>query len=163
MKMSFPMRVKTFVLFFFLLSWISVRANGIVTVLFYTSDGQQIGYSFDDMPKYVFKDNNTSLYLTTKKTSVTYKVENLRKFTFSQEPTGIEKARVSTETAKSADGILTLAGYAAGTPVRVYDSGGKMVATAETSAQGMARLSLRQLPKGVYLVKADKVSLKILR
>lgn len=157
------MRLKSFVLFFFLLSWINIHAQGIVTVLFYTNEGQQIAYSFDDMPKYVFKDNNTSLYLTTKKTSVTYSVENLKKFTFSQVPSGIDKAKNSTEVAQSVDGILIFSGYAAGSSIFVCDGSGKIVATAKASAQGAATLSLQRLPKGVYLVKAGKMSMKILR
>ena len=78
----------------------------------------------------------------------------VRRATFDQTiPTGIEKPG---ETIFRVNKELSLEGVAPGTPVRVYDAGGKL------RQMGTARLtSLQSLPAGIYIIQVNNTSFKI--
>lgn len=134
----------------------------IITVVFYTNDGQKIGYSISEKPVCKYTDNNSRLLVTTTSTEVEYEVENLQKFVFSDELVNkIEGARAKQGKLDNKDGILTFEGNKKGIVVAAYTPDGVLVAKTSTNSAGKAQLSLQNQPKGVYIVKAGKASLKI--
>lgn len=78
--------------------------------------------------------------------------------------TGIRE--VSVDTPNSAEPTLAfrnaeVSGLRAGSRVEVFAANGTRVASATATADGKAQLSLRNLPQGVYILKAGNKSLKI--
>ena len=69
-----------------------------------------------------------------------------------EKPDGVEAAKAEAMV-RYADGVVTAEGQA----IRVYDVGGAMV------ARGFGSVSLRSVPKGIYLVKAGGALYKFLR
>jgi hypothetical protein len=57
------------------------------------------------------------------------------------------------------DGPITLKGIKPGTPVRVYDMNGRLCMT--TTAGRKTRMQLDGLKRGIYVLRAGDVSIKI--
>ncbi len=134
----------------------------IITVVFYTNDGQKIGYSISEKPVCKYTENNTRLLVTTTSTEMEYEVENLQKFVFSDEIINkIDEAPKKQGKLDNKGGILTFEGNKKGVILAVYTPDGVLVAKTSTDSAGKAQLSLQNQPKGVYIVKAGKTSLKI--
>ncbi len=155
------MNLRTLFLAFVLATAFFAKAE-IITVVFYTNDGQKIGYSISEKPVCKYTDNNTRLLVTTTSTEVEYEVENLQKFVFSDELVNkIDEAQTKQGKLDNKDGILTFEGNKKGVIVAVYTPDGGLVAKTSTNSAGKAQLSLQNQPKGVYIVKAGKASMKI--
>ena len=58
---------------------------------------------------------------------------------------------------------LVVTGLKVGTNVDIYDLSGKLVRHLESRRNGSYRLSLSDLSKGVYVVKVNQTTLKILK
>lgn len=155
------MNLRTLFLAFVLATAFFAKAE-IITVVFYTNDGQKIGYSISEKPVCKYTDNNTRLLVTTTSTEVEYEVENLQKFVFSDELVNkIDEAQTKQGKLDNKGGILTFDGNKKGVIVAVYTPDGGLVAKTSTNSAGKAQLSLQNQPKGVYIVKAGKASMKI--
>ena len=61
------------------------------------------------------------------------------------------------------DGTLVISQLRAGAGVGVYGMDGKLVQQLKARHAGTYRLSLSSLPKGVYIVKADNITYKIMK
>ena len=102
------------------------------------------------------------MLVTTTSTEVEYEVENLQKFVFSDELVNkIDEAQTKQGKLDNKGGILTFEGNKKGVIVAVYTPDGGLVAKTSTNSAGKAQLSLQNQPKGVYIVKAGKASMKI--
>ena len=61
------------------------------------------------------------------------------------------------------DGLLVLSGLKSGTSAQVFSTDGRMVQTLTANHNGTFRLSLSSLPTGVYVVKVNDTTYKILK
>lgn len=141
-------------------------AGEIVSVIFYQRDGTQVSYALDESPTLTFRANGRYLILRTATETVLYQVQKLEKFVFSDDPTGIRTAgaeSVRTGQGKIAPrtGQIYLSGFKPQTPVRVTDCSGHLLLSITTADDGTALLSLSSLGKGVYIVSAGSVWLKV--
>ena len=133
----------------------------IITVMFYTVDGRKIGYTISEKPVCKYTDNNTRLLVATASDKVDYDVADLQKFVFTGEVVKVENAKAAQGSFSNKSGLLSFEGYKAGTSVAVYSADGVLVEKAVANTAGQAKLSLQNRPKGVYIVKAGKTSIKI--
>ncbi len=155
------MKLRTLFLALFLATAFLAKAE-IITVVFYTNDGQKIGYSISEKPVCKYTENNTRLLVTTTSTEMEYEVANLQKFVFSDELINkIAGAQMQQGRLQTQSGVLTFEGYKKGVVCAVYTPDGVLVAKTATDNVGKAQLSLQNQPKGVYIVKAGKTSMKI--
>ncbi len=134
------------------------------TLVVLTKDGAKTEFLLGDKPKVLFEGKN--LRITSTKADVTYALADILRFTYTNtNPTGInEIAEMDDPTEVSyQDGTLVLSQLKEGAVVGVYSLEGKLVQQLRAGHRGTYRLSLSSLPKGVYIVKADTITYKIMK
>ena len=134
------------------------------TLVVLTKDGAKTEFLLGDKPKVLFEGKN--LRITSTKADVTYALADILRFTYTNtNPTGInELAEMDDPTEVSyQDGTLVLSQLKEGAVVGVYSLDGKLVQQLRAGHRGTYRLNLSSLPKGVYIVKADTITYKIMK
>ena len=123
------------------------------------SDGQVLTISLADEPRTTYSDGN--LIITSSKSSVTFPLEKVRRYTYESAASGIDESK-TVRAAFSRDGeTLTLAGLKPGTAIYLYNVAGQLLRTIDSGTQPKVAVSVSNLPVGVYVVKANDVTYKI--
>lgn len=136
-----------------------VKGNTLVVT---TKDGVKTTYLLSEKPQVRFEGKDLRVVST--KADVTYKISDILRFTYVRySSTGIDEITDDPAGVDYRDGELVISGIKAGAAVGVYAADGKMVRQLTVQHAGTFRLSLSQLPQGVYVVKADNVSYKIMK
>ena len=125
-----------------ILSSLRISAEGDILTI-WPKEGKAVEYAFSERPRVVYVGN--VLRLTTKKTQVDFPVSNLHKFTFD----GIGAETVM-ESIRSQD---------TESPTHVYTADGKLMKTIHAGNS----LSLDGFQRGVYIVKQNKITYKIIK
>lgn len=129
-----------------------------------TVDGQTINYKFADKPVATFE--NEDLVLTLESTErVTYPMEQIAKLTFASDTDGIESV---TTPGSSLDVTVTstfiaIQGLNPGEEVRLFDLNGRLIAAAQSDADGAVEIAVEGLEKGVYVVATPRHSFKFIK
>lgn len=106
----------------------------------------------------------TELKILANNADVSIPLTDVVRYTFQKRSTtGIDEADSNREAIDYNDGVLTLSGLKAGTAVRLFAIDGKLIQTHTVLHDGTYRHSLSTLQKGVYIVKANHTSYKILK
>ena len=124
-------------------------------------DDTKQGFLFTDKP--VITYTAESLVMTTEKATAEFPFADVKRLSFDGDITVVSVAEAKTDSrliSVTADGA-ELSGFEAGTAVLVYDVMGHLVATCKTAADGALSISLAGYPTGVYIIKAEKSTLKI--
>lgn len=135
----------------------SVMADDMILQI-WQSDGKVVNIDLNEQPVTRYADGN--LIVTTTKTTITYPLENVAKYTY-----------VSAEGIQSLEGMkskfsqdgetLTFSGLTQGTEIAVYATSGKILRKTKVGPQSKTTISVSDFPKGVYLVKVNTVTYKI--
>ena len=122
------------------------------------SDGKVVNIDLNEQPVTRYADGN--LIITTTKTTITYPLEKVAKYTYVSAE-GIESIN-GMRSKFSQDGeTLTFSGLAQGTEISVYATSGKILRKTKASSHAKTTVSVSDLPPGVYLVKVNSVTYKI--
>ena len=130
-------------------------------LIVWRSETQKDYYLLTEKPKITM--SNGDFILTTTNTTVTYKFEDVMKFTLSESSaTAIEDVKAVSEPSveRQSDRVI-FTGCAPKSAVRIYSIGGQLVDTQWADENGRAEVSISGLTAGVYVVKADNVTIKI--
>lgn len=135
------------------------------TVIIHQKEGQNCGFGFDEKPVITYTD--THLVLKTINTEVQFLLASLNNITFSDSEveTAVHPIQDSDKSPE-----MTLDNYEVGitgakpkTAVSIIDCDGKTMNTFQTDANGSITFSIDKLPQGVYIIKADNLTCKILK
>ena len=127
-----------------------------------TKDHVKTAYMLADKTQVRFA--GTNLRVVSTKADVTYQLSDILRFTYeTRSTTGISELRTTQAEVDYMDGQLVISGIKAGGSVNVYSLEGKLVKQLTAQRSGTYRLSLASLSKGVYIVKADNVTYKIMK
>lgn len=127
-----------------------------------TKDHVLTTYMLADKPEVSFKE--TDMHVVSAKGDVTYKLSDVLRFTYKKlDPSGISEQRSDQASIDYDGGVLIVSGIKAGCSVGVYTMDGKPVQQLNATRTGTYRISLSSLPQGVYLVKADNITYKIMK
>ena len=124
--------------------------------------GGTVGYALASKPKVTLSGNVFTV--TTTDGAATYQHSEVEKFTLNVVSTAISQpiAEAAGEPQIIRQvGQLTFTGCKANEPVCIYSIDGKLMLTAQTDANGYAEVQTSPLPKGIYVVKSDSVTIKI--
>ena len=136
---------------------LSVMADDMLLQI-WQSDGKVVNIDLNEQPVTTYSDGN--LIITTTKTTITYPLEKVVKYTYVSAE-GIESIDAM-NTKFSQDGeTLTFSGLSQGTEIAVYASSGQMMHKTNAGPQAKTTVSVSDLPPGVYLVKVNSVTYKI--
>lgn len=154
------MRKLLFVLFAALFSVPMFSQN---TLTIHQKSGVQISFGFDDKPVITYTDND--LVLKTTKTVVQYPLESLLKLTFNDAETAVKPVlKEGKKPALVLDSYaVNISGAKSGVEVTVFSADGKSVNSYKTSPDGNVSFSIADLTEGVYIIKSENLSVKILK
>ena len=154
------MKTKVPLLLLVLLTFLQ-NATAINGLWLEKKDGTLVGYVFDQGLNIGY--NLNSVVMTTYYATVEYPFDDIKRIYFEDEVT--EVASVSSTERQSQISLATdgvcLTGFAPSTPVWVYDASGRVVVRSAINADGSLLVNVRQLPKGVYILKAERSVIKI--
>ena len=135
--------------------------NNSACLVVWRSETQKDYYVLTEKPKITM--SNGDFILTTTNTTVTYKFEDVLKFTLEDNSTtAIESVQAVAEpnVERQSDRVI-FTGCAPKSAIRIYSIGGQIMDTQWTDDNGRAEVSISGLTTGVYVVKADNVTIKI--
>ena len=128
---------------------------------FYVEDSQGVlvGYVFMDQPVWTFEGDN--LVISTVGGTVQYPMSDVAKVFFGDvTPTGLLELDVDEMIRVIPDGV-ELTGFAANTIVTVCNLQGQLLGAYRTSQSGSLTISLADREQGIYLIHANKSTIKI--
>lgn len=136
----------------------AVKADDMVLRV-WQADGKVMNIKLSEEPVTTYADGK--LIITTTRTTVTFPLEQVVKYTYSDGTDGISSpAAMSSEV--SADGeTITFKGLKPGTAVSLYTVAGQLVSTVTSNGPAKTVVSVSQLPVGVYVVKTNGITYKI--
>ena len=125
-----------------------------------TTSGERTCYLFEDNPVLTFEGDN--LVVTCLGDAVIYRMSDLDRMQFVEEQptTRITEVR-NTELVRFVRDGVELSGFAANTTVTIYNLQGQLVGTHSTDGSGSLNISLADREQGIYIIKANKSTLKI--
>lgn len=133
------------------------------------NDGSRYAYALGEHPVVTY--SNGELLLTTQQQQVAYTATDVNKFTFSpsditsegQQPptTGISTPQQPQLGIHNGD--IHFSGSRAGSPINVYTLDGKLLHTTTTDDAGNATISIASHPAGVYIIKTETITHKIIK
>lgn len=131
-------------------------------------DGRHDRYAFADHPIVKHKDN--LLFITSKTGEIHYNAEDVHRITFSDDatlyPTGIEdinEPHLSEGKLHQQADKVRLSGLRPGSKLHIYATDGKLYAIHHATPEGVITISLNKLPKGMFLLKTESITYKIIR
>ena len=128
---------------------------------FYVEDSQGVlvGYVFMDQPVWTFEGDN--LVISTVGGTVQYPMSDVAKVFFRDvTPTGLLELDVDEMIRVIPDGV-ELTGFAANTVVTIHNLQGQQLGAYRTSQSGSLTISLADREQGIYLIHANKSTIKI--
>lgn len=150
--------MKNYLLLLFL-SLVSIVAKADDQVLqIWQSDGKVMTIKLSEEPKTSYVDGN--LVIKTTKTTITFPLEEVRKFTYADgEDIG---THIAMRSEVSADGeTLTFKDLKSNTSIYLYNAAGQLLRTIKSDKTNKATVSVSRFPIGVYIVKVNGITYKI--
>lgn len=136
----------------------AIKADDMVLQV-WLADGQTMSINLNEEPRTTYSDGN--LVIMTTKTTVTFPLEKVKKFTYRDASNGISQPNV-VKAAFSADGeTLSFSDLKSGTTILLYNVAGQLLRSVTPDFGNRAVVSVSQLPTGVYVVKMNDATYKI--
>ena len=125
-----------------------------------SSNGSENAFFLKDKPKVTFE--GTSLKVSAATGDVSFALADVMRFTYAKKSTSGISEQVENPTGVSFEGdVLVISQLKANTTASIYALDGKLIRQLKPQRAGTYRISLSELPSGLYLVKADNVTYKI--
>ena len=126
------------------------------------NDGSVLSIPFSERP--VLTCQGTDLLLTTTKMEMELPQGSVKEFTLEKkdEVTGVEENLLQGEMQRQGDHFL-FSNCKEGSVVQVFDRSGRLVVARTVDANGQCRVSLDGQPNGIYIVKSESITCKILK
>lgn len=141
-------------------SCLSMQADQLETLIVKLKDGSETAFFLKDKPQVKFE--GTNLKVTSSVTDATFALADVLRFTYAKkDPSGINETVIDPTAVEFKDGVLVISQLKADATVDVYALDGKLICQLKARHAGTYRLSLSELPSGLYLVKADNITYKI--
>ena len=130
-----------------------------------TRGGGETTFLLVDKPEATFE--GTKLRVHSEKADVSFDISDVLRFLYTKRSVvGIDDVEADydpTAVDYQQDGMLVISQLKAGAFVGIYAMDGKLVKQLNANHTGTYRLSLSSLPRGVYIVKADNITYKIMK
>lgn len=141
---------------------IGMLADSQNTLVVKLKNGAETAFFLKDQPNVTFE--GTNLKIVSQKETVTFALSDVLRFTYvKKDPSGIDETVVDPTEVSFEGGVLVISQLKQGASVDIYSLDGKLLRQLTAHHSGTYRLNLSELPKGVYLVKADNVTYKIMK
>ena len=128
------------------------------------NDTKKHSYSLEDNP--VISFNNDILVIKTDKIELSYQISDIAKYYFTKEDTGISSVNGDVNNIHfnyTNTDFLLIEGIASEDNVNVYEINGRTCHVDIVRNSNCITIELKTLPKGIYLVKVNNHSFKLIR
>lgn len=137
----------------------TANADNYVLQIWQTS-GQVQSIDLSEQPVTTFSDGN--LVVTTSKATISLPMENVKKYTYSLVPTGIEDVKAEHVAISQNGESITFFGLKSGAEISVYNASGVQMKQLKVT-HDTETVTVSDLQVGVYAVKANGVTYKIMK
>ena len=134
-------------------------ADNPVTLVVLTRDNAQHMFVLADKPEVTFEGLN--LVVTCVNSTTTFALPDVIRFTYLNATDAVEELKADETQVNFRDGMIVIDQLKANAVVAVYSVDGRLVKRLTAREGGSYSLDLSELPTGVYIVKADRVTYKI--
>ncbi len=122
-------------------------------------DGQVMSFNLKEEPKTTYSEGK--LIITTTKTKISYPLEQVHRFTYSDGTNGIMSTYSMKVTLSDNGEVLTFDGLRPQTSITLYNIAGQLLSITNSDSSPQVKVSVSDLPTGVYIIKVNGVSYKI--
>jgi len=149
------------ILLSFLTFMLCIGVNAEVLNVWKTN-GDRVSYDFSKKPEITYSDG--LLFVTTTMGTDSYSPDELSKFTFEEGVAdGIQNAQLPGTHLLVNEKAFVVSGLEAGVTVQLIDAAGRKVVAVKASANGVATIPVKRVPKGVNIIKAGSSTYKIMK
>lgn len=153
---------KTLLSIALLLVSLAAGADTVTSLVVLMKNGNTSTFELATKPQVTF--DATNLMIHSEKEDVSIPLTDIVRYWFKiSDASGITEKDVDKSAIDYKGGTLVLSGLKAGTEVHVYAADGREVQAMTARHDGTFRLSLSQLPTGVYIVKMNSTTYKIMK
>lgn len=133
----------------------------VTSLILLLKDGTTQTYELAEQP--VITVVGAELKIVANHADVSIPLSDVVRYTFQKRTTGIDEVDTNQEVIDYKDGVLTLSGLEASTPISLYTIDGRLLQAHTVADDGTYRQSLASLRQGVYVVKVNHKSYKIMK
>lgn len=133
----------------------------VTSLILLLKDGTTQTYELAEQP--VITVVGTELKIVANHADVSIPLSDVVRYTFQKRTTGIDEVDTNQKVIDYKDGVLTLSGLEVGTPISLYTIDGRLLQAHTVADDGTYRQSLASLRQGVYVVKVNHKSYKIMK
>ena len=133
----------------------------VTSLILLLKDGTTQTYELAEQP--VITVVGAELKIVANHADVSIPLSDVMRYTFQKRTTGIDEVDTNQEVIDYKDGVLTLSGLEASTPISLYTIDGRLLQAHTVADDGTYRQSLASLRQGVYVVKVNHKSYKIMK
>lgn len=129
-----------------------------------TNNSKKHSYSLEDNP--VISFNNDILVIKTDKIELSYQISDIAKYYFTKEDTGISSINGDANNIHinyTNNDFILIEGIANEDNVNIYEINGRTCHVDIVRNSNSITIELKNLPKGIYLVKVNNHSFKLIR
>ena len=145
-----------------LIAALAIHADTVTSLVIQLKDGSTSRFELATKPQVTIDGTNFKLH--SDKTDAQIELSTIQRYWFeTHDASGITEQGQDQSAIAYEAGTLVLSGLKAGTTAHVYSADGRLTQTLTAHRNGTYRLSLSALPTGVYIVKANSQSFKILK
>lgn len=154
---------KVLVLLMFLTVFsVGTRAAQVETLIVKLKNGSETAFFLKDKPQVKFEGAN--LIVTSSAGDTTFALADVLRFTYDKrDASGINETVTEPTGVFFKDDVLVVSQLKVNALVSVYGLDGVLVRQWKAPHAGTFRLSLSELPSGLYLVKVDNITYKIMK
>ncbi len=120
--------------------------------------GEIVTYSLADKPRIKYSDGE--FWVISDKTEIGYPQQDVRKFTLQL---GAEDTWDTEDGIQDLQDCISYDNARPGSKVIVYDINGRMIDSYTVSADGNVRYTMENYPAGIYIVKTESTTIKIIK
>ena len=125
-------------------------------------DGEKVFFDLAERPKTTFE--GTNMIISTSTMTVNYPLDRVLRFTYELKSSGIENANISKSIRIAQNGNdLFLENLHQGTRIQFFSTDGRLLSSNVSDGRKTIVISLSSYPSGVYIVKADDITYKIMK
>lgn len=143
----------------------AMLADQLNTLVVLTKDNVQHQFVIaETKPEVTFEGANLKVTCAKTAASATFALKDVLRFTYAtSDGSGIDELADDPAAVSFDDGMLVISQLKANATVGIYNTDGRLVQQLKARRSGTYRLSLSQLPTGVYVVKAGDTTYKIMK
>lgn len=124
--------------------------------------GEKVYYNLEDLP--ITKFSGSDVLITTHTVEVAYPLEQVIRYTYENLSTEIESVLAGNDLYVSRQGdVITFQNLHPTTPVQLFSIDGQLLETRNLNAETAVSISLNAYPVGIYVVKVNGVTYKMMK